>query len=674
MKLVLSALIIAICGSVHAQLLFGKSTPVFTAGPGILREGASINPDISSDGKYLSFVSDRTDVVANDEIDSLDVFRADASRNVVQMVNRVANGTYYVPTIFSRTYISDRGQYVAFDSSEEILANGSTVHRSRAIRAGLARKTIDSVESSRLTGMSSDGNSLLLNELYGRTIDPVSSFTFIAGLQSNGGAYRSVYSQDGKVRLAELNLSGAEGRGLQVTTRSGEHWLLAVTKTREYFTPVWVSNDTGTSAPIRAHFITNHRISLLDLDKTPDLYYANALTGEMQLIPLTGIAVRAVAASRNGRFTVIQYQNGMADVVDVTTFPGMPRWIRRVNLRHLWQMSRNVSDDGRFLAGITTDYRVVRQDLHSGIGTEAGIGPYPAPPRAKIISYVNSPTGTSIMFRAPYQFLPDGSEGVFIKNTSTGITRRLPTNSIGFAVSDTGQAYVFNASGGMTYRNDELNKTVKIANSFGHVISSDGLIVMFYRREGSLDQLFVYNATTGRTTLVSKNAASIAADGMIVTPRLSANGKVIAFLSDATNLVDGPVKKRLYVYDVVADQLTAPSFSGSLGESAVVVGVSADATKIVFVDNKGQDKQISIWRYYVPRRSFTFLGTSFGDGARLSPSGNLVFSQYLFRVSDGRNFAVRNDFSVTVLLGDKRARVEHEGNLWDIDFAFPPTP
>ena len=399
------------------------------------------------------------------------------------------------------------------------------------------------------------------------------------------------------------------------------------------------------------------------------------------MIPLAGAAIKAVAASRNGRFTVIQYTDGMADVVDVITFPGKPRWIRRIDLRHLPTISRNVSDDGRFIAGITTDGRLVRQDLNSGVGAETGFGPYPAPPKAKLTSYVNSITGSSIIFRAPDQFLSGESAGLFIKNTETGITRRIPNGFNGYAVSDSGQAYVFNAAGEITYRNDDLNSTVKLPGGYGHVLSSNGLILMFFRREGSLDQLFAYDATTGRTTLVSKNAYGMAANLSVRTPRLSANGKLIAFLSNATNLVVNPPMNRLYVYDVAAKQLTALPFPGSLGESSVVVGISADATKVVFADTsyEGTERE-NVWRYYVPRRVFTLAGErSLNAGAHLSPSGNLIFQDdedrnTLFRVSDGRRDVLSDDYTLFFLPGDNRARIERNGVLSDVNFAFPPAP
>jgi Tol biopolymer transport system component len=681
MKHVLSALIIAACGSAQADLIYGKSTLLFPAGPGILREGTNYSPEISSDGNYISFITNRMDVRANDEADSLDVVRADVARSVVQTVNRVANGTYFVPTAESRTYISDRGRFIAFNSNQEIRANNVTVNQFAGIRAGLARNTIDSLLNQGVTGMSNDGDSLHLNSLYGQTFTPVRSFNFLAGAQGTTPVFPSTYSPDGKVRLASVALSSSTGPGLQVTTRSGRFWLLAVASASESFTPVWVSNDAGPSTPILAHFITNRRISPFDLDSTPDLYYANASTGELRLIPLSGAPIKAVAASRNGRFTVIQYTDGMADVVDVITFPGKPGWIRRIDLRHLPTISRNVSDSGRFIAGITTDGRLVRQDLNSGVGTETGIGPFPAPPKAKLTSYVNSPTGTCILFRAPDQFLSGESAGTFIKNTATGITRRLPSNTYGYAVSDTGQAYIYNDGAGITYRNDDLNSTVKLPNGFGQVISSDGLTVMFYRREGSFDQLFVYDVLTARTRLVTRNASGAAANSSMVTPRLSPNGKLIAFISDATNLVEGPPRRRLCVYDVATVKLTATAFSTSLGESSVVVGISADATKIVFADLSYQDtERENIWRYYVPRRAFTYAGErGLNSWAQLSPSGNLVYQDdedrnILFRVSDGRRVVLSDDFSLFLLPGDNRARMERNGVLSDVNFAFPPTP
>jgi hypothetical protein len=256
MKLVLSALVIAAGGSAQADLIYGKSTLLFPAGPGILREGTNYSPEISSDGNYISFITNRMDVRANDEADSLDVVRADVARNVVQTVNRVANGTYFVPTAESRTYISDRGRFIAFNSYPQIRANGAIIYDRAGIRAGLARNTIDSLLNQGVTGMSNDGDSLHLNSLYGQTFTPVSSFNFLAGAQGTSPVFPSTYSSDGKVRLAAVALSSSTGPGLQVTTRSGRFWLLAVAGVNDSFTPVWVSKlarprrSSPTSSPI----------------------------------------------------------------------------------------------------------------------------------------------------------------------------------------------------------------------------------------------------------------------------------------------------------------------------------------------------------------------------------------------------------------------------------------
>jgi hypothetical protein len=667
---------VAIAGSASADLIYGQSTLVFPAGPGVPRAGTSYSPEISSDGRYISFITDRMDVRAYDEVDSFDVVRADAVGGAVKVVNRLANGTYYAPIPADGTFISNRGQFIAFTSSRVEVPGSPIDLRRSANRAKLDQKIVNQIPDRFATGLSNDGLSIVCNQTLGRTYDPSGSFEFNGGY--TGQEQPSVYSSDTTVRLANVTFGNPPVTGIQAVNRSRRFWLFNTAGIGESFLPVWVSNDPSLSGPIEARFITNKQISPIDFDFDPDLYQVNTATGERRLIQLSGTSIRSVATSRNGRFTIVKYTNGMADLIDLPFDMYAQNPTRQVDLRNLRTLSKHISDDGRYIAGITEDGRLVRHDLMTNTSVETGVGPYPGPPKAPLYRHASSNSGTSIIFRAGSQFIAGQTSGVFIKNIATGMTRKLETSSEGSAVSDSGQAYVHVTGTGTTYRNDDLNLSISLPNTFGHVISNDGLIVMFRRTENLIDQVYVYDVLARHTRLVSRGVNGLALPEVIQEVRMSANGKTIAFISDTQALFNGPARPRLYVYDVSQDRLNTTTFSDEMGTKSSVLGISADGLKVIF---RNRSRFEGVWRFYVPTGVYTALlrNISVPRDSKISPSGNLLFEvqQYgnrLIRLSDGRIEFLSTDDPFFVLPGDNRARIDTNGVLRDVNFTFPIAP
>ena len=88
-------------------------------------------------------------------------------------------------------------------------------------------------------------------------------------------------------------------------------------------------------------------------------------------------------------------------------------------------------------------------------------------------------------------------------------------------------------------------------------ISSDGRFVAFVSAATNLVpgvsglQIYLRDVQTGVTSLVSKdNSGNPATGGSIMaSPRISGNGRFIAYVSDASNLITGVVSQQIYLYD-----------------------------------------------------------------------------------------------------------------------------
>ncbi len=665
MKLVLSALIIAACGSAQADLVFGKSTLVFPAGPGIQKAGYSYSPDISADGRYISFITDRMDVSSSGEVDHYEVIRADAESGAFKTVNRAANGDYIRPLREQKAFISDRGRFIAYTSNRESFPASARF----AVRSNLELGTSEVFLNRSATGLASDGQSLMYDAYEGQTFNPTNLFNFNAGHQGQIRDY--VYSKDGTVLLASKLIRGKE-TGIQAITRGGRYWLFTMAGEYEYLKPVWVSNEPSPSEPLLAYFITNKQIDPFDYDIWPDLYLVNTSTGERRFVPLQAANVRNVASSRNGRYVVVQYDDGMADVLDIPTWPWAPITTRPVSLSYLEKVSPHVSDDGRFVAGTTAAGRVRRHNLVTNGSQEVAIGTYPAPPREPVVNPVSSSSGSAIVFQAGKKFLLGETAGTFIKTIGNGAVRKVSTTQLPVAVSNSGRAYILRTNDTAWYYNEDLKLSTNLPNSLSHQISDDGNIVTYRPRSNGVYQIYAYNAVTGQTRLVTRSTSGGPTTGHVETYQLSGNGRIIVFFAYASDLGFAPWSYRMYIYDVLTDKLTSPELPVGSVSSQALIGVSTDGTRIVY-RNYGQ----AFWRYSVPSKSFREYRQSVAsqEAAKLSPSGNLIIgSSYITRLSDGRTESFRGFSPGPVLPGDDRVRILTSGILRDVNFAFPATP
>jgi Tol biopolymer transport system component len=112
--------------------------------------------------------------------------------------------------------------------------------------------------------------------------------------------------------------------------------------------------------------------------------------------------------------------------------------------------------------------------------------------------------------------------------------------------------------------------------------------------------VFLFDRTTGAATLVSRSAVvpGLSAFGPSAAPSLSADGRYVAFVSSATDLVpgfddaDGLGVDDVFLYDrvtgtvtLVSRSLASPSRTGDAGSSNPLV--SADGNYIVYTSGAG---------------------------------------------------------------------------------------
>jgi Tol biopolymer transport system component len=126
-------------------------------------------------------------------------------------------------------------------------------------------------------------------------------------------------------------------------------------------------------------------------------------------------------------------------------------------------------------------------------------------------------------------------------------------------------------------------------------ISSDGRYVAFESRASNLvaaggdmlEDIYVHERETGITTRVSENTLGDEADGFSLDPSISSDGRYVAFLSDATDLVAGDtnVKVDIFVHDRqtgATTRVSVDSAGNEANEASSSASISSDGRYVAF--------------------------------------------------------------------------------------------
>jgi len=129
----------------------------------------------------------------------------------------------------------------------------------------------------------------------------------------------------------------------------------------------------------------------------------------------------------------------------------------------------------------------------------------------------------------------NNAEDIFVRDVVAGTTERVSVNS---------QGEEGNSS--TTLASLSANGRFVVFSSFATNLVPDDLNGFF--------DVFIHDRASGITEIVSVSSNEVQGDAQSTTPTVSANGRFVAFHSDATNLVPGDTNERRDVF--VRDRLT----------------------------------------------------------------------------------------------------------------------
>ncbi len=194
---------------------------------GVLANGSSSLPAISGDGRYVAFYSNATNLVANDANGPIsDMFRADLTTGAIEIVSVSSAGVAGNAASVSDgvDLISSDGRFVAFSSNATNLVAGDSNAKSDCfLRDMLAQTTVR--VSVATDGTESNGDSIrpvVSND--GRYVLFESKGTTLDGTDANG-PIQDIYVRDlvlGATKRVSKSNAGVQGNGSSVLAAVSE--------------------------------------------------------------------------------------------------------------------------------------------------------------------------------------------------------------------------------------------------------------------------------------------------------------------------------------------------------------------------------------------------------------------------------------------------------------------
>jgi Tol biopolymer transport system component len=565
----------------------------------------SWEPALSADGNSVAYLSLATNLVAGDTNGWWDVFVYDRIAGTNLLVSRRDAGTpadrySYDPRI------SADGAWIGFGSTAGNLVAGQTGSTTSGNAFLWSRASGTVTLLSRRPGTAAtgtDGGNLQLSA-DSSWIALGSDFPLADGISDfNASADAFLYE-----RATGVN-SLLTARGGVVSASAGGHVA--------YSTGTVMSNDgrfiAFTGAAPNLAGVTS------DGDRTTDVFLADRVTGTARLVShASGSSTTAGDAgsidpliSTDGSVVVFR-----SDASNLVPGPASSSFASQLYLYD------------RSTGGITLISHDAASPSTPAFGTVAPIGHYAASGDGRWIAFVD--TGTLVAGQVDTNgggdiFLFDRATGAntLVSHASSSPTQTGSGASSAPSISADGRYIAFvssaanlvtgQAGAGGVFLFDRVTGTMTRVSTSGNtppVISADGRWVLFASSAtdvvpGQVDtngatDVFLWDRVSGSTLLVSRTPASPTAAGNAMSnlggflstftgapPSLSADGRWVAFYSEATDLVSGQTGNAggVYLFDRVAGTVTLVSRSASSptdNRSSDSPALSADGRFVTF--------------------------------------------------------------------------------------------
>ena len=513
--------------------------------------GSSAGQALSADGRFVGFVSAASDLVAGDTNGRGDVFVRDLVAGTTTLVSVNSAGTGGGNGLSYPPVLSADGRFVAFNSEASDLVLGDTNGGADVfVRDLVAGTTALASVNSAGTGSGSGSSAGQTLSADGRFVAFNSEASDLVAGDTNGRG--DVFVRDlvaGTTTLASVNSAG---------TASGEGHSQA---------GVMTADGRFVTFQSKASDLVAARDPCADdaYGCRPNVFVRDLVAGTTVLVSVnsagtmsrgSGFGIGFDRPTADGRF--VAFNSDASDLVAGDTNGRADVFVRDL------------------VAGTTTLVSV------NSAGTGGGNG-YSV---VGVLSPALSADGRFVAFNSEASDLvagdANGTGDVFVRDLVAGTTRPVSVS-----------AYTALLSG----NNDSEFPPPLWQGARQQLLSADGRFVAFHSKASdlvagdtnSLPDVFVHDMAAGTTTLVSVNRAGTGGgNGVSYEPLLSADGRLVAFPSEASDLVAGDTngKVDVFVRDLVAGTTALVSVNsagtGSGNGSSAGQTLSADGRFVAF--------------------------------------------------------------------------------------------
>jgi Tol biopolymer transport system component len=555
--------------------LLGRTTLVsvnrFGTGSG---DGASYNPVMSPDGRYVAFASDADNLVANDTNGASDVFLRDLSTGTTILLSANYAHTGSSNGSSSGPIFSADGSTVVFTSFASDLVPGDNNFNSDVFAYHISSGALQLVSMNRSgTGSGNGFSNSPTVSADGRFVGFTSGATDLVATPTSGP---NVYVRDllaQSTTLVSINAAGNAGGNAFSTDPaiSANGQVVAfLSDATDLISGPYTRNENVFARDLRTGTTTLVSNSLDGLGKADGPCQDIFISAGGNRVGFDSYADNLVANDHNAAVDVF-----VRDLPSATTFLVSTNVSGVSGNGYLSQIS-DLSGDGNLVAFISIDSDLVPndtngtfdafvRDLHAGTTVAVDLAGSDSPaPFGSTAPFFSRDQGKVVFSANGSGLWPNdlnNSENVFERNLSSGSLTLVSPRDPDLPCLTAGG---FSTSAGYEH-------SVVSAGGRYVVFSSYALNLVPGASNGNLGDVYVRDLVQGTTTLVSANRTGTGGGNAASQAQaISANGRYVVFTSYATDLVGIPTSGNGDVY--VRDLKTATTTLVSINQAGTAGG------------------------------------------------------------------------------------------------------
>jgi pimeloyl-ACP methyl ester carboxylesterase len=299
-----------------------STTRVSVSSSGMQANNSSNNPSISADGRYVAFGSYASNLASGDTNRQPDIFVRDTVANSTTRVSVSSSGAQGNSGSFDAS-ISTDGRYVAFSSDASNLVSGDTNgFEDVFVRDSVANTTtLLSLSSSGAQGNNRSGQNAPSISGDGRYVAFSSSASnLVSGDTNNGGDIFVRDSVANTTTLVSLSSSGAQGSGGSPSISADGRYVAFVSSASNL-----VSGDTNGTQDIFVRDTIANTTTLVSVSSSGaqgnGTSYYHSISGDGRYVAFTSYASNLVSGDTNGFDDVFVHETGFNAMPTPTPTP-----------------------------------------------------------------------------------------------------------------------------------------------------------------------------------------------------------------------------------------------------------------------------------------------------------------------------------------------------------------